>query len=77
METQNIMNPDVLREYIQHKIKKEVSSAASDIADKACAELRKEILSQVDRVALSLLQEYTVEHMGTSLRITVNKTHDP
>lgn len=54
-------------------VKQRVQEELDQIADAACADLRKKIMAQADALALSVMAHYEVQRMGPNLTITVKK----
>jgi len=69
-----IFDPAGFKRMIEVQTQKSVSVALRNIADKACEDLRAEIMSQADALALSLIQQYDIETHADRVIITVKKT---
>ncbi|MBO9458987.1 hypothetical protein [Labrenzia sp. R5_0] len=73
----NIVDPVMLQMSLEISVRNAVSKHVQDVADKACADLRKRICAQADAFALSILQQYDVRSKDDRVVITVNKAAEP
>jgi hypothetical protein len=73
----NIVDPVMLQMSLEISVRNAVSKHVQDVADKACADLRKRICAQADALALSILQQYDVISKNDRVVITVNKAAEP
>ena len=58
---------------LENGVKRRVEAIAAEETAKAQMEISRRVRSEIDRIALDLCLEYSIERIGTDLRITVSK----
>ena len=69
----SIIKPSDMHEYLQKSVEMFIKEKAIKIAEDAAEKLRKEVASEVDKLALSIMKEYSIRDMGTHIIIEVKK----